>query len=71
MIPKTAKLFGADGKLVKELDIPADVRNYPDVIFYGIRAFHSLLMGRGQYHECTCWRAPEPQEERPHLGEAG
>ena len=61
---RTAKLFLRNGTLVRELEIPPELNGMPDVIFYGARAFHSLLAGRGQYTECSCWRAPEePAQE--------
>jgi len=59
-IPKTVKLYAADGKFVGELDLPAAFHVPPAVIFYGTRAFLSLLMARGEYRECDCWRAPDP-----------
>jgi hypothetical protein len=61
--PRTAKLFLRDGTFVRELEIPAELNGMPDVIFFGTRAFHSLLAGRGQYTECSCWRAPEESAE--------
>jgi len=60
---RTARLFLRNGELVAEIDIPAGLLLMPDVIFFGTRAFHSLLAGRGQYTECSCWRAPEAVEE--------
>lgn len=69
---RTVKLFGPNGHLFKEIELPKGLLRPPTVIFYGMRAFHSLLVGRGDYHECSCWRAPEVEaESREHLGEAG
>ena len=64
-IPRTVKLFRRDGKLYKELEVPQHYlySSMPDVIFYGALAFQVMLGGRGQYTECSCWRAPEEREE--------
>lgn len=64
MIPKTAKLYGNDGKLIKELDVPAGFLPLPDVIFYGAKAFHSILVANGNYHECSCWNAGDPEQKQ-------
>jgi hypothetical protein len=67
---KTAKLFGADGKLVAELDLPEGFIQPPAVIFYGTRAFLGLLAANGQYSECSCWRAaPKPAAPAEKQGE--
>jgi len=61
---RTAKLFNRDGRLVKELDIPQELDGMPDVIFYQALAFHCVLAHRGEYTECSCWRAPEENQAK-------
>ncbi len=62
-MPRTAKLYGNDGKLVAEFELPSEFQLMPpDVIFYGNRAFRLVLGYRGEYSECGCWRAPEPSQ---------
>lgn len=52
-----ARLYAKSGEFIKELDLP--IGFIPQVIFYGTRAFLSLLPARGEYCECACWRATE------------
>lgn len=56
---KTVRLYGRDGKFVKELELGPGFDDWPDVIFYGARAFRHVL--RQEYSECSYWRAPEPE----------
>lgn len=64
MIPRTVKLYTSEGKFLKELDLPAGFKNLPEVVFYGAQAFHSVLVANGNYHECTCWNAGDPEQEQ-------
>jgi sugar lactone lactonase YvrE len=57
------KLFTTDGKLITELELPREFRLPPTVIFYGARAFHSILIATGNYTECSCWRAAQVEEK--------
>lgn len=60
---RNLKLYDFNGRFVKNIEMPSSFLAQPEVIFYGARAFQSTLGRRGEYSECHCWRAPDPEEK--------